>query len=199
MFVNVNVWWWCKNYFLCVGLMTIINEQFEQSIWNWYGVVACSISMGLWECCKGRLWKRVSLSIGGPVGEPGWEFGYRGFWETVKETLSTVCHWEEYLEGGLLYWELSRKALEMEYVFLLKRLREGNVEGGFLHWRLRETSNGRLWERNISFIGLHKGGLRRLEGRAGPIYLLGRDLYLIYFSVMCNVEVCGLIFDHSTL
>ena len=26
MFVNVNnSWWWCINYFLCVGLTTIIN------------------------------------------------------------------------------------------------------------------------------------------------------------------------------
>ena len=87
---------------------------------------------------------------------------------------------------------------EMELVSPLKRLHERHQEGGFLYRRLRKTGIKRLWEWNISF-GLHNGNLRHLVGRARPVYLLGRDLYLIYFSVMCNLEVCGLIFDHKTL
>ena len=87
---------------------------------------------------------------------------------------------------------------EIELVSRLKRLRERHQEGGFLYRRLRETGIKRLWGRNISF-GLHNGNLIYLVGRARPVYLLGWDLYLIYFSVMCNLEVCGLVFDHKTL
>ena len=56
-----------------------------------------------------------------------------------------------------------------------------------------------VYGNGIYLLGYINGNLRHLVGRARPIHLLGRDLYLIYFSVMCNLEVCVLVFDHNTL
>ena len=56
-----------------------------------------------------------------------------------------------------------------------------------------------VWKHSISFIGLHKGNLRRLAREGSANVSLHWNLYLIYFSVMYNLEVCGLTFDHNTL
>jgi hypothetical protein len=65
---------------------------------------------GLRVLYKRRLWKRISLSIGAPLGKLEGGFVYGRFLETVKESSgngASVALWELYggnLEGGLLCW-----------------------------------------------------------------------------------------------
>jgi hypothetical protein len=61
-------------------------------------------------------------------------------------------------------------------------------EGGLLYWALWRTCIGRLWKWRVSFIGLHKGNLRHVHGRARPLCSLGWKLCLIYFFVMYNLR-----------
>jgi len=89
------------------------------------------------------LWKRTYLSIWVPLGN-----------------LKGAClpGFREMGERGL--WDMS--------VFPWERC-EWNSEGGLLYSRLRETCNGSLWKRNLSFIGLHKGNLRHLVKWGGGL------------------------------
>lgn len=47
--------------------------------------------------------------------------------------------------------------------------REWNSEGGLLYSRLRETYDGSLWKRSLSFIRPHKGNLRHLVKWGGGL------------------------------
>jgi len=47
---------------------------------------------GPWRICKGRLWRRASLSIGAPLGT------WKGACISLREL------YDGNLEGGLLYW-----------------------------------------------------------------------------------------------
>ena len=50
-----------------------------------------------------------------------------------------------------------------------------------------------------AFYRAPKGQPKALRKGARPTCLLARNLHMIYFSVMCNLEVCGIIFDHNNL
>jgi len=109
--------------------------------------------------------KRASLFIGDRRGTwrvvrlPGTLRGSKRPLCTRSVSLSMRALWN--LEGGILYWELwkLRKTCQGR-PSLLVEAPWGNLEGGLLYWRLWDTCNARLWNRRISFIGLHKGNLR---------------------------------------
>jgi len=74
----------------------------------------------------------------------------------------------------------------MEPLFLhIGPMRETWREGSYTENSDRRALEG--FENGVSFIGLHKGNLRHLHGRAQPLRLLGWNLYLIHFSVMYNL------------
>jgi hypothetical protein len=65
------------------------------------------------EKCKRRLWKRTSLSIGSPSGEPGAGLilpgTLRDRWRALEMECLSLSVWklcEGNLEGGLRYWKL---------------------------------------------------------------------------------------------
>jgi len=81
---------------------------------------------------------------------------------------------------------MSRKALKMEPL----SLHTGPMRGTWWEGSYTEDSNRRVlegFENVVSFIGLHKGNLRHLHGRAQPLCLLGWNMHLTHFSVTYNL------------
>jgi hypothetical protein len=94
---------------------------------------------------------------------------------------------------------MSRKALEMEHLSLYR----GAVRGTWRESSCTENSLRQVMEgsrnKSVCLIVLHKGNLRHFAKEGYANMLLDWNLYLIYFPVMYNLGVCGLIFDHNTL
>ena len=55
-----------------------------------------------------------------------------------------------------------------------------------------------FWKQSISFVRFHTGNQRHLARDGWASMFIGPEPVLDIFSVMCNLEVGGLIFDHNT-
>jgi len=147
---------------------------------------------GLWETSNRRLWERiVSLSFSvfklceGNLGEGSCtEVSGSYVKEGSGDRASISMQWlrKENLEGVSLLGN-PRDCQGRPWIWImvpLYRLRNGNMEGGFLYWGLREIWNGRRWKRIISFIGLHEGNLRHLVREGSANMLVGLEPLLVY-------------------
>jgi len=93
--------------------------------------------------CKRSLWKRASLSIGGPLGDWG---------------------------GGLFIGDFKRqykRPLEIECVSPPRNLCEGKLEGGLIYWGSCRICKERFWKQ----VSLSKGA--SLGEQGGDAALLG--------------------------
>ena len=88
---------------------------------------------------------------------------------------------------------MSRKVWELEHI---SRYRDF-VMGTWMEGPCTDDSkgrSGRLWKWSIYFVRFHKGNLKALSRGWLGQYVIGPEPVLIFFSVMCNLEVGGLIF-----